>query len=214
MLCRAPHAPALPAAALQSVPVLVIDAGHGGLDGGAVAADGTAESGLNLAVSLRARALAGLLGLPCAMTRSGDTLDYPDSASTTRTKKVWDQQQRVALINALPDAVLLSIHQNKYPDPRPRGAQVLYGKGEGSSAFAETAQSALTESLCPENRRVAAPIPDSIYLMKNVRCPAILVECGFLSNPEELALLKTPEYQLKLALTLTAAYLRFLGAEA
>lgn len=210
------HAPprrAAVSAALESASVLVIDAGHGGTDGGAVAADGTVESGINLAIALRMKAVAGLLGLPGVLTRSAEALDYPESASTTHAKKVWDQQQRVALINALPNAVLVSIHQNKYPDARPRGAQALYGREEGSEVLAALMQDALTRCLCPDNRRVAAPISDSIYLMKSVRCPAVLVECGFLSNPEELARLKTPDCQTQLALVLAASYLQFLGAE-
>ncbi len=212
MFHAAPRRAAVPAA-LESASVLVIDAGHGGADGGAVAADGTVESGINLAIALRMKAAAGLLGLPSTLTRSAEALDYPESASTIHAKKVWDQQQRVALINALPNAVLISIHQNKFPDTRPHGAQALYGREEGSEALAALVQDALTRCLCPDNRRVAAPISDSIYLMKSVRCPAVLVECGFLSNPEELARLKTPDCQTQLAFVLAASYLQFLGAE-
>lgn len=213
MFHTGPRSAAVPASALNGRPVLVIDAGHGGLDGGAVAADGTVESEINLAIALRMQALARLFGQPSAMTRSRDVLDYPETASTTHAKKVWDQKQRVALINALPDAVLVSIHQNKYPDARPHGPQALYGKAEGSEALAALLQSELTRSLCPENRRVAAPISESIYLMKNIQCPAVLVECGFLSNPEEAARLASPDYQTQLALVLTASCLQFFGAE-
>ena len=213
MFHAGPRSAAVPAAALDGRTMLVIDAGHGGLDGGAVAADGTVESGINLAIALRMQALAGLFGQPSVMTRTGDTLDYPETASTTHAKKVWDQQQRVTLINALPDAVLVSIHQNKYPDARPHGPQVLYGKADSSEALAALLQSELSRCLCPENRRVAAPISESIYLMKHIQCPAVLVECGFLSNLEEAARLAAPDYQTQLALVLTASCLQFFGAE-
>lgn len=197
---------ALPA--LAQGPVLVIDAGHGGLDGGASAADGTAESGLNLSIALRVRDLARLLGLPVRMTREAEELDYPAEEATIHAKKVWDQKRRVALINSLAEARLLSIHQNNYPDPRPSGSQVLYGAVEGSSDWGEATHDALVSALCPENRRVAAPISRDIFLMRSVNCPAILVECGFLSNPAEAARLKTAEYQRRIALVLIASYLQ------
>lgn len=193
----------------RAAPTLVIDAGHGGLDGGASAADGTLESAVNLEIARRAEALARLFGVRTVMTRDSEELDYPDESATIHAKKVWDQKTRVELINATENAVLLSIHQNKFPDARPSGTQVLYAKTEGSADFAELTHANLIACLCPENRRVAAPISDSIYLMKSVNCPAILVECGFLSNPTEAAKLKTGEYQTALATVLVASYLQY-----
>ena len=190
--------------------VLIIDPGHGGLDGGAVSADGTAESGINLAVSERIYALCCLFGTPSVMTRDSETLDYPAEAVTVHDKKVWDQKRRAELANSYDAAVLLSIHQNKYPDPRPSGTQVYYGKTGGSPEFGTLLHDNLMMHLCPENRRVAAPISESIYLMKAVRCPSVLVECGFLSNPEETALLKDSGYQLKLAAVIFASYLQYI----
>ncbi|MBE6913783.1 MAG: N-acetylmuramoyl-L-alanine amidase [Ruminococcaceae bacterium] len=205
----------LPAAAAASitagrgVPTLVIDPGHGGLDGGAVSPDGLTESGLNLAIALKTREIARLFGNEPVMTRTSETLDYPETEQSIHDKKVWDQKQRVARINAVENAVLLSVHQNKFPDRRPRGTLVLYGKADGSKQLAELTHSNLTELLYPENRRVAAPVSDSIYLMKHLRCPAILVECGFLSNPEETQLLRSDSYQTKLALILYSSYLQY-----
>ncbi len=204
--------PALSAAPVLAPvrPVLVIDAGHGGADGGAVAADGTEEAALNLAVALRLEALCALLGVETAMTRRTAALDYPAGAASIREKKVADQKARVELVNALPGAVLLSIHQNFYPGPRPAGAQVLSGAGEGSEAMAaavETALSALPEA----GLRASAPVPEDVYLFKNVRCPAVLAECGFLSNPEDLARLKDAGYQKQLALCFAAAYVGYVG---
>lgn len=187
----------------------MIDPGHGGLDGGAVSPDGLTESGLNLAIALKTREIARLFGNEPVMTRTSETLDYPETEQSIHDKKVWDQKQRVARINAVENAVLLSIHQNKFPDRRPRGTLVLYGKADGSKQLAELTHSNLTELLYPENRRVAAPVSDSIYLMKHLRCPAILVECGFLSNPEETQLLRSDSYQTKLALILYSSYLQY-----
>lgn len=197
---------AAPVAAFRQT-TLVIDAGHGGLDGGAVSADGDRESAINLAVALRLYDLCRLFGQSAVMTRESETLDYPPEASTVREKKVWDQKRRLELVNASPEAVFLSIHQNNYPDARPSGTQVLYAGTEGSEAFATYVHELLRQHLCPENRRVAAPASDDIYLMKQVNCPAILVECGFLSNPEEARKLTDPSYQTKLAAILCAACL-------
>ena len=197
------------ALAVRAPTTLVIDAGHGGLDGGAVAADGTAESGLNLAIAQRLQLLSLLCGVPVTMTRESETLSYPESESTVRAKKVWDQKRRAELINAVENAVLISIHQNKYPDARPSGTQVLYGAAEGSELLGTLTHENLISALCPGNRRVAAPVSKTIYLMKHISCPAILVECGFLSNREESQRLKEPGYQTKLALVLAASYLQF-----
>ena len=203
---------ALPAAA-ASPPVLVVDPGHGGLDGGATAADGSPESAINLAIALRLQRLAQLFGVPVRLTRAGEDLDYPAEAETVHAKKVWDQKRRVALIRQTEGAMLLSIHQNKYPDARPSGSQVLYAGTPGSAAWAELTHANLVAALCPENRRVAAPISKDIYLLREIDCPGILVECGFLSNPQEAEKLKSPDYQLELALVLTASYLQFLSTQ-
>ena len=189
--------------------VLIIDAGHGGLDGGASSADGTLESTVNLAVAQRLDFLARFFGAETVMTRTSDELDYPDSAVTIREKKNWDQKTRVELIASVQNAVLISIHQNIYPDPRPHGSQVMYGTASGSRELGELAHGLLIETLNPENRRVAEPVSDKIYLMRKAQCPAILVECGFMSNPQESGLLADSGYQTKLAMVLLASYLRY-----
>lgn len=188
--------------------ILVIDAGHGGEDGGAVAPDGTLESDVNLIVALRLEALARLVGVETRMTRSTPQLDYPPELTRTAQRKTWDQRRRVQLLRETPGAVLVSVHQNKYPDPRPRGAQVLYADSAASRAFGETAHALLTQATWPENRRVAAPARRELYLLREAGCPAILAECGFLSNPEEAALLGEPDYQKRIALALLGAYLQ------
>ncbi len=191
-------------------PVFVIDAGHGGLDGGAVSVTGEKESVINLAIAQKLYDLCRLMGQSCAMTRTEETLEYPPEADSIRAKKLWDQERRIALVNDTPKAVLISIHQNLYPDARPNGTQVLYADSEGSEDLAKLTHDNLRLALCSGNRRVAVPAADNIYLMKHAQCPAIIVECGFLSNPEEAKKLLSPDYQTMIATVLCASCLQFI----
>ena len=198
-------------AAETSVPIandhiLIIDPGHGGEDGGAVAADGTLEAELNLSIAQKLHGLASFCGVQTILTRTGDHIDYPTDAATISARKTADQKQRVALINNTPNGVLISIHQNWYPTSGPHGAQVLYARNPESESFGTVMHTELIESLDPDNRRVAAPISEDIYLMRNAACPAALIECGFLSNPEELSKLKDDTYQMKLGMLMLSAF--------
>ena len=190
--------------------VLVIDPGHGGEDGGAVAADGTVESWINLAVALQIDEIAQLLGVE--MTRREDISIYSEGAETLRQKKVSDLKNRVEQINGVENGVLLSIHQNSMPTaPGVHGAQAFYNRVEGSEEMAFAVQEALNHALNgTENAKTAKRIGDDIYLMKNVTVPAVLVECGFLSNAQETMQLNTQEYQTKLAVTILSAALAHL----
>lgn len=193
------------------MPILVIDAGHGGMDGGAVSVSGAKESSINLSIAQKLYDLSRLMGQSCVMTRKEESLSYPPEADSIRAKKLWDQKRRVDLINHTPGAVLISIHQNLYPDARPSGTQVLYAQTEGSAGFAELTHENLRQSLCKENRRVAVPASDSIYLLKHIQCPGIIVECGFLSNPDEAQKLLSPNYQTLIAAILCASSLQFIS---
>lgn len=197
-------------ASARNEPVLIIDAGHGGEDGGAVAPDGTLESDLNLDIALRLEALASFWGMESVMTRSTAAITYPADADTLSAKKKADQNARVEQINSVPDGVLLSIHQNFYPAQAPWGIQVFYGAEPESDILAAQMQENLTAQLCPENRRIAEPIDDGIYLMRRAECRAILVECGFLSNPSDLGKLTTESYRTELAAVMLATYLQYI----
>ena len=190
-------------------PILLIDPGHGGADGGAVSADGQIESGINLDIASRLHSLCTFLGVPSRLTRDSEKLCYPPELQTLSAMKKWDTHARVELINRTENAVLLSIHQNFYPSPGPCGAQTFYAPTAGSAAFSGIVQKKLTETLCPGNRRLSSPAEESIYIMSHVTCPAVLVECGFLSNPEEAAKLTDSTYQIKLAAVLAASYLQY-----
>lgn len=184
--------------------VVVIDPGHGGEDGGAVGADGTVESTVNLAVSLRLEALFAFLGQETVLTRSDDASIHTEGG-TMHQRKVSDLKNRVALVNETQGAVLVSVHQNFLPGaPRVHGAQVFYNSVDGSQALAQAVQDGLNLAVNPGNAKNCKKIPDTIFLMKNVTAPAILVECGFLSNVEETARLQTAAYQTRLAVCIAA----------
>lgn len=192
---------------------LIIDAGHGGMDGGASAADGTCEKNINLSIAQRLNLLCGLLGAPCRMTRSEDvSLDY-DSAKTVRENKRADLAARLNTAQGASNPVFISIHLNKFEQPQYKGAQTFYSQNNPDGRIlAELVQAEFTSSLDRSNTRVAKPGEPSIYLLKNLKCPAVIAECGFLSNPEDHAALQQPEYQKKAAYCIIKGYLKFLGA--
>lgn len=201
--------PALPvfAPSAEEPIVYVLDAGHGGEDGGALSAAGDKESDINLSITLRLDALLRLLGKNTVLTRDADVSVYTDGAETLRQKKSSDLRNRVALVNAIPGAILVSVHQNSLPGvPSVRGAQAFYNAVEPGDALARSVQSALNQSV-NSGDKAEKQIDKTIYLMKNVTCPAILVECGFLSNADEAARLQTPEHQKKLVAAIAAGIL-------
>jgi N-acetylmuramoyl-L-alanine amidase len=189
---------------------VIIDAGHGGRDGGAVADDGTLEKNLNLAVAKRLEALLLSADIRVIMTRSGVIeLASPDSSH----KKADDLKARLQLAQDQKNAIFVSIHMNQFPIEKYRGLQVYYSENHAESltlaqAIQNTTQSALQNT---EDRKVK-PAGDSIYLMSHLEIPAVLVECGFLSNKEERELLKNEVYQKKLALCLSAAILEYIAS--
>lgn len=185
---------------------LVLDPGHGGFDGGAVSDDGTKESDLNLAIAVRARQIAELVGQQTVMTRENDSA-RTDFASYSEHE---DLVHRSALVNDTPGAILLSIHQNDFPTGQPSGSQVLYASSDGSEVLGKLTHTNLIRLLDPENRRVAEPAPRSLYLTSHVTCPAVLVECGFMSNNFEVLKLCDDNYQRKISLILIGSLLQYL----
>lgn len=182
--------------------LLIIDPGHGGEDGGAVSVSGVPESGINLSIALMCEQLAGLFGQPVQLLRREEVSLADPEAKTLRQRKRSDLQKRVEIINSASNAVLLSIHQNFFTKASYSGAQVFYRPGENSRQWAIQVQEQLRLALDEGNQRQAKEIPSDIYLMSHISCSAILVECGFLSNPEEDALLQSEDYQRKLAVTI------------
>lgn len=185
--------------------VLVIDPGHGGIDGGAIAADGTRESGINLAIALRMQALAELFGQRYIMTRTKDVT----LSDMQKYSEHEDLAERARIASDTPGAVLVSIHQNCYIAPQPHGAQTLYADDEESRRLGTMIHDSLNKYLDPENRRLAEPAPKKLFLTSNADCPAVLVECGFMSNPNDLSKLKSSGYQTALAAVMLTAFLKY-----
>lgn len=186
---------------------VVIDAGHGGEDGGAVSVTGAIESHINLEIALRLDEIFGLFGVDSVLLRDSDVSLHDPTAETIRQKKISDLKNRVAMIETIENPVVISIHQNTFSSSKYHGAQVFYANGELSLPLAELTQNTLKQVLDSGNNRKPTPIPDSVYLMNNISCKAILVECGFLSNYQEDALLQTSAYQNKIAIALASSYL-------
>ncbi len=196
----------LEVAADGAVPTVVIDAGHGGEDGGAVSAGGLLEKDVNLDIALRLRDLLTANGIPVVMTRTEDTLLYDKNANYQGRKKALDLAARRQIAEETPDCLFVSIHMNAYPDARYDGLQVWYSPNHPASAsVAETIQRTARELLQPENDREIKAAGSSIYLLHRLTVPAVLVECGFLSNPAEAAKLSTDDYRGQVAFTLFLA---------
>lgn len=196
----------------NSTKTVVIDPGHGGEDGGAVSQSGTKESLLNLEVGLRLNDLFRVIGIETAMTRCEDVSIYDTDATTVSEKKVSDLRNRAVLVNSIPNALFLSIHQNMFSEARYRGAQVFYAPTAESEQLAECLQTLLREKADPSNHREAKPCSD-VWLMEHIECTGVLIECGFLSNAEEEQLLQTKDYQKKLVCVVAGGVIQFLSEE-
>ena len=204
--------PAQEAAAIgSSLPVVVLDAGHGGEDGGAVTATGVFESRLNLEITLRLNDFLQLLGVPTRMVRTGD-VSVSTEGETVAQRKSSDIRNRVALVESIPGYWLVSVHQNRFEQEQYRGAQVFYRSSEESKRLAQTLQEQLCAQLDPKNNRRIKQA-SGIYLLEHVTCPAVLIECGFLSNPAEAQLLQQETYQRKLAAVIGCTIFQTIGAQ-
>ena len=182
----------------ENIPVersitFVIDAGHGGEDGGASSCTGVLESQLNLQIARRLEDLFHFLGYQTVMIRRSDISVYTEG-KTIAQKKISDLKERVRIVNETAGAFLISIHQNIFADSRYAGAQVFYNQEGDAENIARLLQQAMVTSLNPGSNRQCKPA-DGIYLMQHSKRPGILVECGFLSNPEEERKLREGEYQ-------------------
>lgn len=196
-----------PVISQSSRSTLVLDAGHGGIDGGAISDSGLKESDINLQIALKTEALVRFLGIDTVMTRETDTDNSDNKAYSEHDNLV----QRAKLANSTENAVLISIHQNKFPSAVVSGAEVMYSDNDDSKALGLITQDNLVALLDSSNRRVARPAPKELLLTSSVECPTILVECGFMSNPQEAQKLASNDYQLKLAAILAGSYIQFLN---
>ena len=191
---------------------VILDAGHGGEDGGAVGEDGTTEKDLNLSISNGIAAFFELFGVNYIPVRTVDRSVCDDGLLTIRERKRSDILNRYALINQTPGSILLSIPPNYLTQPQYFGTQIFYAENaSGSKDLAECIRTAVLGALQPENGRICKPSDDHIYLLYRAKTTSVMVECGFLSNKNELERLKTTEYQSQLGYFIFKGMLRYLN---
>ncbi len=192
------------------MPTIVIDPGHGGHDGGAVA-NGVVEKDINLAISLALRDMLTINGFKVVMTRSTDISIHDSDVKGAKKQKTSDLKNRLKIMEAQPNTIFISIHQNKFTNSKSWGTQVFYGPNNPESErLALIMQEEFKSLLQPENERGIKKAEKNLFLMFQAKCPAVLVECGFLSNTSDAALLRDPEYQRKVAFTVMCSVLKFL----
>ena len=190
---------------------LVLDAGHGGEDGGAVSLTGVPESQINLAITLRMEEILALCGIPTQPLRRQDISLYSKGARSLREKKVSDLHNRVEEIQREENTVLVSIHQNSFPQESIHGAQVFYHNSSSEGKLlAELIQKELVSKVDRENKRQAKG-NTNYYLLKKTKVPLVIVECGFLSNSREAELLCEEDYQDRVAYAICMGILKYLS---
>ena len=194
----------------RSYPTVIIDAGHGGEDGGAVGIDGTCEKDINLRIAQKLFDTLSTSGINCIMTRTEDTLLYGRNQNYEGRKKLLDMQARLAIVQKYDNVIFVSIHQNSFPSAKYSGFQAYFSPNDPrSQTLAKAIEDQIREHLQPSNKRASKPSDGKIYLLDKITCPAVLLECGFISNAEECALLNSEEYQTRLAQTISDSIIAF-----
>lgn len=196
------------------LPVIVIDAGHGGEDGGAVAFDGTNEKDINLRIARYLNSFFISGGFKTVMTRNDDVAIYDDGCTTIKSKKVSDMHNRLDIFNSNKNSIVISIHQNKFEQEKYSGTQVFYSPNtDQSEKLAENIRMSVVNMLQPENTRENKKATKDIYLLYNATQPSVIVECGFLSNKAELEKLKTEEYKKQMAFAIYCGALEYIATK-
>lgn len=196
----------------SKLPTIVIDAGHGGEDGGAVADDGTNEKDINLKIAKQLNQLFTSSGFKTKMTRTTDIAIYDQGNETIKSKKVSDMHNRLKVFNEDNNSIVISIHQNKFEQEKYSGTQIFYSpNNKESEVLAENIRTSVTGMLQPDNTRENKAATKSIYLLYNCNNPSVIVECGFLSNNSELAKLKTDNYQKQMAFSIYCGCLEYIN---
>ncbi len=181
---------------------IILDAGHGGFDGGAVAGDGTVEKDINLNITLMLASFLKQSGFEVILTRGADVSTDDVETDKIATRKKSDLKNRLNLMKDYEDAVFVSVHLNKFTTSAANGSQVFYSKVEGSRELGDSIQKSIVNLLQPDNTRVNKQATSSTYLLYHATIPTVLVECGFLSNHSELQKLKDKDYQNKMAFSI------------
>ena len=194
-------------------PIVIIDAGHGGFDGGAVSDDGTVEKDINLSIALYLQEYLAIFNIKTIMIRETDCSVEDNGLNTIRQKKTSDLHYRIKIMEETDNAIFVSIHQNKFPDGKYSGTQVFYSPKtkDESQVLAQIIQDYIVNTLQKDNKRQIKECGTSVFLMYNAVKPAVLVECGFLSNYEETQRLKSSEYQKKIAFCIAMGIQNYLS---
>lgn len=194
---------------VKTLPTLIIDAGHGGEDGGAVSDNGVLEKDLNLLIANDTADLLFLFGFDVTKTRNDD-ISLSTDEDTVRFRKVADMKKRLEIFNSSENNVVISIHQNKFTESKYYGTQIFYSpNNDKSKTLAENIKFSVKSLLQPENERECKEADSGIYLLKNTDKPAVIVECGFISNYEECQKLLTDSYQKQMSYSIVAGFLDY-----
>lgn len=189
---------------------VIIDPGHGGVDGGAVAGDSTLEKDINLQIALKLNELLRMSGAETIMTRKTDISIHDKSATTIRAKKVSDIHNRFRIIESNPEYIFVSIHQNTFSDSKYKGAQLFHSPNNAESVeLAKAIQYSLSSRLQKDNEREIKKCTTDVFLIYHAQSTAVLCECGFMSNREELENLKNPDYQKQIAFCIYSGILDY-----
>ncbi len=193
----------------DDLPIIIIDAGHGGEDGGAVSIDGTYEKDINLQIAIKLNEILSIMGFKTYMIRTTDTAIHTEG-ETIRARKISDIRNRTNTMTLYDNCLYVSIHQNKYGESSIWGAQTFYSPNdERSKELAQFIQSSISSQLQTENERAIKKSGTDIYVLYNATKPAVMVECGFVSNPNELNQLKNSEYQTNMALSIAVGIINY-----
>lgn len=195
------------ASSIKPTKTIIIDAGHGGFDSGAVATDGTLEKDLNLSIAKRLKSHLSGLGYNIILTRETDEALKTEETDSEASKR-GDMKRRVEIMNAYPDAIFLSIHQNKFEQESVCGLQVFYSSKETSDILAKSIQAEWNERLTDRPRDAKADTR-GVYILRNASVPAVIIECGFISNSDELRKLKSEKYQNELCFVLERGIINY-----
>ena len=197
-------------AAITDNKTIIIDAGHGGEDCGTIGANGKYEKDLNLALAFTLGQMLTDKGYAVVYTRTEDKLLYTEDENIKGIRKISDLKNRCKIADEYPGAIFISIHMNSFTDPKYSGTQVYYsGNSEHSRQLAQKVQSNVVNTLQKDNNRTVKE-GKSIYILKNIENVGILIECGFLSNPEECEKLSEKEYQNKLCFSIMCAMIEYI----
>lgn len=198
---------------VKSIPTIIIDAGHGGEDGGAVSESGVLEKDINLSIANDTSALFYLLGFDVTQTRKTD-IALDNGENTIRKRKVSDMKKRLEIFNSSKENTIISIHQNKFSESKYHGTQIFYSPNNPKSKhLADIIKYSVKGLLQPDNERECKQADSGIYLLNNTNNPAVIVECGFISNGEECKNLLDSQYQKQMAFSITAGFLSYYNTD-